>query len=74
MFFSKNGEPKIEKLHFNEIFKEPKTSCRYIGIMIDNTLNFDIQINKTLAKTAIVIRSIYLLGHLQTLKEKIRFF
>ena len=70
-FFSKNGEPKIEKLPFNGIFKKPKTSCRYLGIIIDNTLNFFIiQINKTLAKMANVIRSFYLVGHLETLKQK----
>ena len=50
--FSKNGESKIEQFHYNGIFIEPKTSCRYLGIMIDNNLNFDIQLNKTLTKMA----------------------
>ena len=45
--FSKNGESKIEQFHSNGIFIEP-TSCRYLDIMIDNNLNFDIQLNKTL--------------------------
>ena len=44
--FSKNGESKIEQFHYNGIFIEPKTSYRYLGIMIDNNLNFDIQLTK----------------------------
>ena len=58
--FSKSGESKIEQFHYNGIFIEPKTNCRYLGIMIDNNLNFDIQLNKTLTKMANAIRSIYL--------------
>ena len=49
-----------QKLNQKGIFIEPKTSCRYLGIMNDNNLNFDIQLNKTLTKMANVIRSIYL--------------
>ena len=44
--FSKNGESKIEQIHYNGIFIEPKTSCRYLGIMIDNNLNFVIHLKK----------------------------
>ena len=60
VIFSKNGESKIEKLHYHGFFIEPKTSCHYLGIMIDNNLNLDIQLNKTLTKMANAIRSIYL--------------
>ena len=48
--FSKNGESKIEQFHHNRIFIEPKTNCRYLGIMIKNNPTFDIQLNKTLTK------------------------
>ena len=34
----KNGESKFEQLHYNGIFREPKTN-RYLGIMIDSNLN-----------------------------------
>ena len=51
---SKNGESKIEQLHYNRTFIEPKTSCRFLGIMSDKNLNFDIQLNKTLTKWQIV--------------------
>ena len=74
VIFSKNGESKIEQLHYNGNFKEPKTSCRYLGIMVDNHLNFDIQLNKTLAKMANAIRSIYLVSHLLPLKPRIDLF
>ena len=50
--FSKNGESKIEQFHHNGIFIEPKTNCRYLGIMINNNPNLDIQLNKTLTKMA----------------------
>ena len=53
--FSRNGESKIEQLHYNGIFKEPKTNCRYLDIMIDNNLNFDIQLNKTLTKWQLLL-------------------
>ena len=56
---SKNGELKIEQLHYNGIFVEPKISC-YLGIIIDNNLKFDKQLNKTFKKMANAIRSIYL--------------
>ena len=69
--FSKNGESKIEQFHYNGIFIEPKTSCRYLGIMIDNNLNFDIQLNKTLTKMANAIRSFYLIRHFLPLKARI---
>ena len=59
-FFSKNGESKTEQFHYNGIFIEPKTNCCYLGTIIDNNLNFDIQLNKTLTKMANAIRSIYL--------------
>ena len=72
--FSKNGESKIEQFHYNGIFIEPKTSCRYLGIMIDNNLNFDIQLNKTLTKKANAIRSIYLVRHFLRLKARIVLF
>ena len=74
MVFSKNGESKIEQLHYNGISIWPKTSCCYLGIMIDNNLNFDIQLNKTLAKMANSIRSIYLVRHHLPLKARIRLF
>ena len=73
-FFQKNGESKIEQFHYNGIFIEPKTSCRYLGIMIDNNLNFDIQLNKTLTKMANAIRSIYLVRHFLPLKARIVLF
>ena len=72
--FSKNGESKIEQFHYNGIFIEPKTRCRYLGIMIDNNLNFDIQLNKTLTKMANAIRSIYLVRHFLPLKARIGLF
>ena len=72
--FSKNGESKIEQFHYNGILIEPKTSCRYLGIMIDNNLNFDIQLNKTLTKMANAIRSIYLVRHFLPLKARIVLF
>ena len=72
--FSKSGEWKIEQFHYNGIFIEPKTSCRYLGIMIDNNLNFDIQLNKTLTKMANAIRSIYLVRHFLPLKARIGLF
>ena len=68
--FSKTGESKIEQLHYNGIFIEPKTSCRYLGIMIDYNLNFDKQLNKTLTKMANAIKSIYLARHLLALKTR----
>ena len=34
VLFSRIGESKIEQLLYNGIFIEPKTSCRYLGIMI----------------------------------------
>ena len=71
--FSKNGESKIEQFHYNGIFMEPK-SCRYLGIMIDNNLNFDIQLNKTLTKMANAISSINLLRHFLPLKARIGLF
>ena len=74
IFFQKNGESKIEQFHYNGIFIEPKTSCRYLGIMIDNNLNFDIQLNKTLTKMANAIRSIYLVRHFLPLKARIGLF
>ena len=74
VIFSKNGESKIEQFHYNGIFIEPKTSCRYLGIMIDNNLNFDIQLNKTLTKMANAIRSIYLVRHFLPLKARIGLF
>ena len=67
--FSKNGESKIEQFHYNGIFIEPKSSCRYLGIMI-----FDIQLNKTLTKIANAIRSIYLVRHFLPLKARIGLF
>ena len=39
-----------QQLHYNGIFIEPKTSCRYLGIMIDNNLNFDILRKKNVNK------------------------
>ena len=72
--FSNNGESKIEQFHYNGIFIEPKTSCRYLGIMIDNNLNFDIQLNKTLTKMANAFRSIYLVRHFLPLKARIGLF
>ena len=72
--FSKNGKSKIEQFYYNGIFIEPKTSCRYLGIMIDNNLNFDIQLNKTLTKMANAIRSIYLVRHFLPLKARIVLF
>ena len=74
VFFSKIGESKIEQLHYNGIFIEPKTSCRYLGIIIDNNLIFDIQLNKTLTKMANAIRSIYLVRHFLPLKARIGLF
>ena len=71
--FLKNDESKIEQLHYNGIFIEPKTSCHYSGIKIDNNLFFDIQLNKTLTKMANAIRSIYLVRHLP-LKARIGLF
>ena len=71
--FSKNGESKIEQFHYNGIFIEPKTS-RYLGIMIDNNLNFDIQQNRTLTKMAKAIRSIYLVRHFLPFKARIGLF
>ena len=72
--FSKNGESKIEQFHYNGISIEPKTSFRYLGILIDNNLNFDIQLNKTLTKMANAIRSIYLVRHFLPLKARIGLF
>ena len=73
--FSKNGESNIEQFHYNGIFIEPKTSCRYLGIMIDINLNFDIQLTKTLTKMANAIRSIYFsVRHFLPLKAKIGLF
>ena len=72
--FSKNGESKIEQFHYNGIFMEPKTSCCYLGIMIDNNLNFDIQLNKILSKMANAIRSIYLVRNFLPLKARIGLF
>ena len=74
IFSKKNGESKIEQLHYNGNFKEPKISCRYLGMMIDNHLNFDIQLNKILAKMANAIRSIYLVSHLILLKARMGLF
>ena len=74
VIFSKNGESKIEQFHYNGTFIEPKTSCRYLGIMIDNNLNFDIQLIKTLTKMANAIRSIYLVRHFLPLKARIGLF
>ena len=56
--FSENGASKIEQFHYNGIFILPKTSGRYLGIMIDNNLNFEIQLNKILTKLTNAIRSI----------------
>ena len=42
--------------------------------MIDNNLNFDIQLNKALAKMANAIRSIYLVRHFLPLKARIGLF
>ena len=42
--------------------------------MIDNNLNFDIQLNKTLTKMANAIRSIYLERHFLPLKARIGLF
>ena len=72
--FSKNGESKVEQFHYNGNFLEPKTSCRYLGIMIDNNLSFDIQLNKTLTKMAKAIRSIYLVSYFLPLKARIGLF
>ena len=74
VFESKNGESKIEQLHYNGNFIEPETSCRYLGKVIDNNLYFDIQLNKTLTKMANAIRSIYLVRHHLTLKARIGLF
>ena len=71
---NRNCEKKIEQFHYNGIFIEPKTICRYLGIMIDNNLNFDIQLNKTLTKMANAIRSIYLVRHFLPLKARIGLF
>ena len=58
--FSINGESKMEQLHRIGIFIEPEKIFCYLGIMIDTNRNFDIQLNKTLAKMANAIRSTYL--------------
>ena len=63
-FFSKYGESKFEHLLYIGISIEPKTSCCFLGRMIDNNFNFDVQLNKTFAKTANAIRSTYLVRHL----------
>ena len=49
----------IEQLHYHGIFIEPKTICRYLGIMIDNSQNFEMQLNKTLTKMVNAIRSVF---------------
>ena len=72
--FSINGVSKIEQFHYIGIFIEPKTSCRYLGIMIDNNLIFDIQLNQKLTKMANVIRSFYLVRHFLPLKARIVLF
>ena len=42
--------------------------------MIDNNLHFDTQLNKTLAKVANAIRSIYLVRHFLPLRARIGLF
>ena len=39
--FFKKWSIKIEQLHYIGNLIEPKTSCRYLGITVDNNLNFD---------------------------------
>ena len=72
--FQKNGESKIEQLHYNGIFIEPKTSWHNLGIMIDNNQIYDILLNKTLTNMASAIRSIYLVRHFLPLKARIGLF
>ena len=74
VLFSKIDESKIEQFLYNGIFIEPKTSCRYLGIMIKSNRNFDIHLNKTLTKMANAIRSIYLVRHPLPLKARIGLF
>ena len=37
---------------------KPQNHCRYLGIIIDSKLNFNVQLNKVLSKMATAIRSI----------------
>ena len=39
--FSQKNQHHIKQIHFNGNITRPKVSCRYLGLIFDNKLNFD---------------------------------
>ena len=72
--FSQRDQLHIEDSHYIGKIIKPKVSCRYLGLLTDKKLEFDVELNKNLLKLSTAIRSIYLVRHLNPLKAKIVLF
>ena len=70
---SKENE-KFGPLVFRGQEIKPQCHWRYLGKIIDSKLNFHVQLNKVLSKTATAIRSIYLLRYQLPLKARLMLF
>ena len=73
LYFSKEKQ-EFSDLEFRGEKIKPLSDCRYLGIQIDNNLNFKKQLNKCLSKMACGIRSIYLIRHQVPLYARIMLF
>ena len=69
-----NYKHNVTSIVHNEITLKIKNRCRYLGIIVDDKLNYKSQLNKVLGKMATAIRSIYLVRHKLPLSARITLF
>ena len=69
-----NYKYNVTSIVHNEITLKIKNRSRYLGIIVDDKLNYKSQLNKVLGKMATAIRSIYLVRHKLPLSARITLF